>query len=503
MISPETKAHILRLFYAEHWLVGTIANQLGLHHSTVEGVLFGTTAEGARSVRASIATPYLPFMQETLQKYPKLPATRLHEMVKERGYPGGVRHFRKIVATIRPRPAAEAYLRLKTLPGEQAQVDWAYFGKVEVEGTERPLWGFVMVLSYSRAVFLRFSFGARMAHFLEGHVEAFRFFEGVARVLLYDNLKSAVLERSGDAIRFQPTLLDFAGHYRYEVRPVAVARGNEKGRVERAIGYARTSFFPARPWTNLKDWNEQALTWCRTIAMARAWPEDTKITVGEALEKERPSLLPQPDDDFPANECLEVRVGKTPYVRFDLNDYSVPHELVRRTLVVSATADTVRVIHGDTVVATHRRSYGRRRQIEDERHIADLAKEKREAREHRGMNRLTKAAPRSEELLQHLAERGANLGNATVTLVGLLDAYGAEELDLAIAEALTRGVPHPHAVRHILERRRQDQGLPAALPLPLPDNPRVRDLTVKPHDLESYDTLKKEESGDDETAVPV
>ena len=144
-------------------------------------------------------------------------------------------HFRHLVACHRPRPKAEAYLRLRSLPGEQAQVDWGHFGHLEIGRARRPLMAFVMVLSHSRQIFLRFFLDARMENFLRGHVAAFTAWRGVPRVLLYDNLKSAVLERRGDAIRFHPTLLGFAGQYRYEPRPVAVARGNEKGRVERAI----------------------------------------------------------------------------------------------------------------------------------------------------------------------------------------------------------------------------------------------------------------------------
>ena len=160
-------------------------------------------------------------------------------MVRERGYRGSPDHFRHLIACHRPRPQAEAYLRLRCLPGEQAQVDWGHFGHLEIGRARRPLMAFVMVLSYSRQIFLRFFLDARMENFLRGHVAAFTAWNGVPRVLLYDNLKSAVLERRGDAIRFHPTLLGFAGHYRYEPRPVAVARGNEKGRVERAIRYVR------------------------------------------------------------------------------------------------------------------------------------------------------------------------------------------------------------------------------------------------------------------------
>jgi hypothetical protein len=129
--------------------------------------------------------------------------------------PGRPDHFRAVVARYRPRPAPETYLRLRTLPGEQAQVDWGHFGTHQVGRARRPLMGFVMVLSYSRQIFLHFFYGSPMANFLRGHVAAFATFGGVARILLYDNLRSAVLERRAEAIRFHPTLLELAGHYRF------------------------------------------------------------------------------------------------------------------------------------------------------------------------------------------------------------------------------------------------------------------------------------------------
>ena len=254
MLSKEREAMILRLYHAEGWRVNTIARQLGVHHTTVQRVLAQAGVPSEKlAARPSMVEPYVPFIVETLTNYPRLCASRVFEMVRKRGYPGGPDHFRRVVARLRPRRPAEAFLRLRTLPGEQAQVDWAHFGKVRIGSALRVLWAFVMVLAWSRQLFLRFYLSAAMPSFLRGHVEAFEFFGGVPRVLLYDNLKSAVLERAGDAIHFHPTLLELAAHYRYEPRPVAPARGNEKGRVERAIRYVRDrqtgrcSRFPRSP----------------------------------------------------------------------------------------------------------------------------------------------------------------------------------------------------------------------------------------------------------------
>jgi transposase len=183
-------------------------------------------------LRTSQIDAYLPFIHETLKKFPSLTASRLYAMVYERGYRGGQHHFRHLVSLHRPRPVAEAYLRLRTLPGEQAQCDWGSFGHLQIGRARRPLMAFVMVLSWSRQIYLHFFLDARMDSFLAGHAGAFAAWSGVSRVVLYDNLKSAVLERRGDAIRFNPTLLAFAAHHRYEPRPVAVYRGNEYGAVK-------------------------------------------------------------------------------------------------------------------------------------------------------------------------------------------------------------------------------------------------------------------------------
>ncbi|MEB3327878.1 MAG: IS21 family transposase [Candidatus Sericytochromatia bacterium] len=489
---PERTAEILRLYHAERWPIGTIASQLGLHHGVVrrvlarEGVIFAPPAPWP-----SIADPYEPFIRELLAKYPRLRSSRVFEMVRERGYPGSESHLRKLVYQRgwRPKPLAEAYLRVRTLPGEQAQVDWAHFGHLTVGKARRPLVAFVMVLSYSRRLYLRFCLGQGMANFLAAHVAAFEAFGGVPRVLLYDNLKSAVLERLGDAIRFNPRLLEFAGHYRFEPRPVAVARGNEKGRVERAIQHVRHAFFAAREFQDLDDLNAQAAAWCLGPAAARACPEDKARSVAAVYEEEAPRLRPLPDVPFPCEERIAVQVGKTPYVRFDLNDYSVPHTHVRRTLTVAAGPAVVRVLDGPTVVATHPRSYGRAEQVEDPAHVADLIALKRAAREHRGMDRLHAATPSAKAFLAIVSERGLNLGAMVSALLALLERHGASELEAALAETTAAGVCHLPAIRQVLDRRRDERGLAPPSPVPLPDDPRVRDLVVTPHALARYDEL--------------
>jgi len=487
----EIQAEVLRLHHAEGWRIGTIAAQLGVHHSAVRRVLTrsGVQAPVRRPMKVE---PYLGLIRETLEKYPTLRATRLLEMVQQRGYTGQLSRLREVVAELRPRGNKEAYLRLSTLPGEQCRVDWADFGAYEVGRARRRLMAFVMVLSWSRAVFVGFFYDARMPSFLAGHVAAFAYFGGVARVALYDNLKSAVLERVDRTIRFHPTLLQLASHYRYEPRPVAPARGNQKGRVERVIRYLRERFFAGRSFTSLADLNAQALEFCCGVALRREWPEDKRRTVADAFDEERPRLLPLAAEPFPCSEQVLARVGKTPYVRFDRNDYSVPHVHVGKELVVVADVDCVRVTAGTVVVATHARCYSAGEVVEDAAHVQALVAEKAAARGHHGLGRLQRAVPSSADYLRALAERGEPLARAVRQLGELLDEYGAAALQRAFADAEQRGVFHVPALRHALQRTGIALSVGAAA---LPD--RLRSVVVQPHDLGTYDALLAAKEDDD------
>jgi transposase len=457
-IPAELEAQILRYYHVERWLPNTIARQLNVHYGTVARVLARAGLPRLGRPRPSRIDPYLPFILATLEKFPTLTASRLYGMVHERGYAGGPDHFRHVISRHRPRPKAEAYLRLRTLPAEQAQVDWAHFGRYAIGRAARPLMAFVMVLSFSRAIVLRFFLNASLENFLRAHVAAFETWGGLPRTLLYDNLKSVVLERQGDAIRFHPTLLEFAAHYRFEPRPVAIARGNEKGRVERAVRYIRSAFFAGRSFADIADLNAQADAWCRGTAIDRRCPGDPSKTVREAFTEEAPRLLTLPDHPYPIFERKGVYAHKTPYVRFDLNDYSIPHTHVRRMLTLIADLEEVRVLDGHNLLARHVRSYDKGAQIEDPAHIAALVADKHAARRHRAIDHLASAAPASE--------------------------------------ALARDVPHPNAVRLVLDRRRQERHEPPPIAVTLPEHVRAKDRPVTSHSLDTYDQLKETPDAD-------
>lgn len=493
MIGEELRVRIRRLFYAEHWKVGTIAEQLGVHHTTVSHAIESERFVNVRHrQRGAVLDSYKRLIDETLERYPRLRATRLLEMIRPRGYTGSARTLRRYVRTVRKAARAEVFLRLCTLPGEQAQVDWASFGTMKIGRSERRLSCFVMVLSWSRAMYARFALDQSLDSFVLGHVLAFEALGGVARTILYDNLKSVVLERDGDHVRYHPRMLDLAGHYHFLPRPCAPYRGNEKGRVERQIHYLRHSFFAARSFGSVHDLNSQLRTWIETIAHARPGPGDADgRPVGVLLDEERQRLLPLPEHRFPCESVVPVASGKTPYVRFDKNDYSIPADFVRRPLTLIVSEDIVRVCDGETEVARHVRSWDRGRRIDNPAHIRDLADRKRHARLATTRDRLRAECPHADAFIAALVERQASMTSQTRRLRALLDTYGAEQLDLALADALDRGAISAEAVAHLLDQRRRARGALPPVDLVLPDDPRVRDLRVTPHDLSRYDELTR------------
>lgn len=499
MITPAQHAEIRRLYYAEHWRVGTIAAQLGLHHETVTAALNrASVLTRAGRCRPTALDPFLPFLRDTLAQYPRLRATRLHEMLRQRGYGGSAVQVRRVVRQLRPAPASEAYLRLATLPGEVAQVDWGSFGTLRIGRGTRPLSAFVLVLGYSRAIHAVFTLDQTLESFLRGHVEAFTALGGCARTLIYDNLKSAVLDRQGSAIHFHPRLLELAGHYHFAPRPCTPARAHEKGKVERQIQYLRHAFFAARPFRDLDDLHAQFVEWRDTVAHQRRHPDHRDQAVAALLAEEQRVLLPLPAHAFETTLVRPVRSGKQPYVSFDRNRYSIPHTHVRRPLTLVADATTVRVVEGVSGLARHTRSYDTGAVIEDATHVAALSAAKAAARPVTARERLRQAIPGVDRLFDQWAARGDAGVSQLRRLLDLLDDYGAVAVTAAIDEALTREAPSAGTIAHLLEQQRRRRGLPPAVPLVLPNHPGVQDLAVQPHALETYDALTPDRPDDPE-----
>ena len=489
-VVPQVEAEIRRLFHAEHWKVGTIAAQLGVHEDVVRRVLGLLTPRPERPHRPPLLiAPYVDVINETLSKYPRLRSTRLLDMLKDRGFLGSERSLRRFVMKVRPTPKREAFLRLDPLIGEQAQIDWAHVGQIPVPGGgSRSLWLFVMVLAWSRGMWGEFCFDTTAHSLLRSLVRASTYFAGSARQWLFDNPKIVVLERHGDAARFHPLLLDLASALHVQLRLCGPYRGNEKGRVERKIRFLRERFLAGRDIYDIEQGNRELLTFIDTVAHQQRHPNFPQRTIADCLAEEKHRLLPLPDP-MPATDLVEpALVDKTAFARFDTNIYSVPPDHVERTLTLVADDRSVRLLDGASVVAHHPRSWGHRQKIEHPDHRAEILRRKRGAAPSVGRDRLRAAAPRIDILIERWVEAGRNIGSMVTQTGRLLDLYSADVFEKAVADTIERGTHDPGEVGVLCEKHRRAAEQPVPIHLPLGDG--VPDRDVIPHDLGGYDAKR-------------
>jgi transposase len=482
---PEVDANILRLYYGEHWPVGTIARQLGLHADVVRRVLGKEGIAAPGRLPLSVLAPYYEFIEQTLREYPSLRSTRLYDMLRARGYPGSPRTVREYVAKVRPEPKSEAFLRLESLPGEQAQIDWAHVGKVAVPGGERSLWIFVIVLSYSRALWGELVFDLSAHSLRRSLIRAASYFGGVTRQWLFDNPKTVVHERVGDAVRFHPALLDLCAQFRVQPRLCGVRQPEHKGKVERSIRYLRDRFFAGRRIVDPIHGNRELVQFLDEIALQRQHPPDPRRTVGDALVEERERLLALPDPLPSREHAIPADVDKQAFARLDTNRYSLPPTYANRTLTLAGDDRVVRFLDGATEVARHVRSFGRNQVIEAPDHRAELLRERRGARDLKGRDRLRTLCPRIDELLARWVEDGRLIGAMCFRLGRTLDLYGDAVFAAAVIDVLDRNSSDYGALNVACENRRRQQARPIPVEVSMPTH--IRDRDVIPHALEDYD----------------
>jgi transposase len=486
-LSAQICADIARLFYAEHWKVGTIAAHLGLHPEQVKHVL-GLDPKPSEPLlpRPRLVDPYRDFIAETLDRYPRLRATRIFDMVCERGYQGQIRTLREYVATVRPQPHKEAYLRTETLPGEQAQIDWAHVGKVSIHGTERALWLFVLVLAHSRAMWAEFVIDLSVYSLCRSLVRAADALGGVTRQFLFDNPKIVVLGRQGNAVQFHPVLLNLCGQLRVQPRLCAVRRPEHKGKVERTIRYLRERFLAGRTILGVDEGNQALVRFIAEIAHQRPHPTQAGPTVGEIYAQEQPRLLALPDPMPDTDLIVPVPVNSQGFIHFDSNRYSVPSRPhAHNTVTLVANDREVRLLEGQQEVARHARSFGKKQIIEDPEHRRELVQERRMARDAKGRDRLTAAAPEFPILLERWLEGGHNLAIHVKRCVQMLDLYGEDIFARAVCDIAARDLHDISALSLACEKFRRDRNRPIPIAVDLP--PHIADCDVIPHALENYD----------------
>ena len=279
-MNMETWAYIRHLFFVEKLPKKAIARKLQLDIKTLRRALKRDTFSYDRQKpRGSKLDGFKEKIEELLNSYPSLSAVRIHEEIQKMGYEGGISILRDYLKTIRP--PSRVFLHIQPIPAEEAQVDWAYAGKVgESSSPPKKIYCFLMVLSFSGMLYLEFFPSQSLENFMGAHVHAFQFFGGCPRKIRYDNLKSVVLTRIGSAIQFNPRFLDFAAHYLFTPSPCNIKSPHEKGRVENAVRYVKGNFLQGRSFTSTSQWNREAFLWrdekanCRIHGTTKRRPLD-------------------------------------------------------------------------------------------------------------------------------------------------------------------------------------------------------------------------------------
>jgi transposase len=487
VITAEMRAQMRRLVLVERWRIETVARRFGVHHSTVRRAL-DDAPPPATTPCPSALDPFKPYIVERLTEYPELTGIRLLGELRGRGFDRSIAILRRYVAQVRqPRPR-KVYLRVEVEPGEQAQVDWGSFGHLRVGNSQRPLSAFVMVLSWSRAMFVDFALDQRMETFLAMHRRALEFFGGVPKRCLYDNLKSVVLHHVGSTVQFNPRFLAFAGHYLFEPTAAPVRYPEAKGRVESNIRYLRQSFFYGRTFSSLADLREQAARWRDETANHRLHAT-TRERPADRLLVERSRLRALPERPFDADLLLPCVVSKEARVRLDSNSYSVPPEAVGKSVIVRASDDDVRVLLDGAEIAAHARSWDRHRHVEDPRHVEKLLERRKGALGPRRKDRIAALSDEARVYLQEVARRRIDLEGEVKKLIRLLAQYGDADLVEGMARALAARTFGARYVRTFIDQARFARGL-AEPPEPVvTGNAAADSFDVQPHELETYDAL--------------
>jgi transposase len=444
--------------------------------------------------RASKLDPFKPHIGRMLDKYP-YSAAQVFQRLREQGFDGGYSLVKAYVRLVRPKRQA-AFLSLAFAPGECAQVDWGAFGAVPVGQTQRRLSFFVMVLCYSRMMYVEFTVSQTMEHFLACHQHALEFFGGSPRTVMVDNLKSAVLQRAlGEAPVLNPKYLDFAKHHGFTIVPCNVGKGNEKGRVENGVGYVKKNFLAGLELPDFRALNPAARHWLDTIANVRVHGE-TRAKPTDLWHHERPSLGPLPFHPFDIATVSQVRASRQFRITLDTNRYSVPAHYAGHTLTLKTYPDRLCLYQGDTLIARHARSYERFQDFEDPDHPKPLLEQRKKARDHKIFMRFLALSPRAEAYYRKLEERRLNPHHHVRKIVALSDIYSPQAVAQAMDDAFVYEAFSSDYIANLVEQRARFT--PEASALHLTRRADLLDLRLAQPDLSIYHTPPYRESPDTE-----
>jgi transposase len=500
MISVEKREKIRRAYFIEHKSIRQIAKELRHSRETVKKAIESAEPEGytlKKPRSAPVLGPYKSRIDELLTESERMPRKqrytghKLYQAIKAEGYCGAASTVRGYIARRRKeKKRPKVYMPLEFDPGMDGQVDWGE-AVVVIAGKQITVQLFVMRLCYSRRLFVMAFPTQKQEAFLEGHVQAFHHFQGVPHRIAYDNLKAAVKRvLEGRNRQEQESFIVFRSNYLFESRFCTPGQGNEKGRVEDGVGFARRNFLvPIPEVDSFEELNAHLLAACLADDERRV--DRQPVTIGEAWEMEKPHLLTLPEKDLPCCITKTVTLNGFCQVEFETNRYSVPYDDRRRKLVLKAYPFRVDILYLDDVIASHPRCYAKKQDVLDPLHYLPLLEQRPGALEHAKPIRRWRQSwpPIYERLLAQLRAKWPE-GRGVREFVRILKLhrdYPADRVAEAIEQALQYGCAHADGVELCLRQLMSPESSVAAIGL---DNwPQLAAVSDQGPDLQRYNQL--------------
>lgn len=484
MMTGELFFRIRTLYDREHLRVSQIARLLQLNMKTVaKWVRRSTFQPRPRVSRPSKLDAYKGHIVRLLGQQ-GLSGAQLLVRLREQGYTGGYSILKAYLHRIRP-PRHRAFVTLAYAPGESAQVDWGHAGVLPVGSTQRRLSFLVVVLCYSRRLYVEFTLGQAMEQFLGALQRALEYFGAVPGRVMVDNMKTAVLSHPlGLPAVYHPRFLEFAAHYGFEPRACGVRQPQAKGRVENAVRYVRGSFLNGMELSNLSAINGAARAWLDTVANLRVHRE-THQKPFEMFEEERAALRPLNPAPCDTGLMRPIRVSSRCRVSVDANRYSVPSEFASRRLTLHLGAESLRLYAEQKLVAEHVRRYDRHQDYENPDHVRALLQQRKGARDQALLRRFLALSGQAEAFYRELESRALSARHHVRQIVALTELYPPEQVARALEDAAAQACYRAEYVANILAMRSRPRSEPGALHLTRRQD--LLDLELPPPDLSIYD----------------
>lgn len=488
MIDYQTFQQIRLLADQKKLKASQIARELNLDPKTAQKWVKRPRFERRKGApRPSRLDPYKGQIVALLERHPYT-AQQILQRLREQGYTGGYTRVKEFVRQVRP-VRKPAFLMLEFAAGECAQVDWGQFGSVPVGSTRRRLSFFVMVLCYSRMMYLEFTLAESMEQFLTCHRHALEYFGGSPRKVMIDNLKVGVLRHPlGGPVEFNPRYLDFAAHHAFEPVACNPAKGNEKGRVENGVGYVKGNFLRGLEIPSLEAINPAARQWLDATANVRLHRETQRKPL-ELFAQEKALLRPLPAIPYDCAVIQPITVNRCCRIRFQGNRYSVPPLYASQKLTLKIEPQHLYLFHHQKLVATHRRSYDRRQNVTDPDHQKELVAQRQRSRQQTLLATFLGLTPQAETYYRRLQDKRLNASHHLQKIVALSEVYGAEKVARAIQDALTFEAFGCEYIANLLHQREQTPLQPSALHLTHRQD--LLDLELPAPDLDIYERTPK------------